>query len=68
MMFIQDGDNFNDFSNNISSDNNITANVTLSNTILNKIRNDYDTLIDKFITNKEEKNSVSIKSFIDGVM
>ena len=42
MMFIQEGDNFNSFENDIKKDNKISASVQLSKIYLNKILDDYD--------------------------
>ena len=68
MMFIQDDNdkdtNYSDFPTDIKKDNGITASVNLSSTYLNKIRSDYNTLIPKFIQNKDKMNSDAIKNFI----
>ena len=64
MMFIQEGDNFNSFVTDIKNDNNIDASVSLSTTYLNKILDDYDTLIDVFIQNKDSMSSEQIISYL----
>ncbi len=64
MMFIQAGDNFDSFETDISTTNSIAASVTLSATYIAKIEDDYDTLIDIFIDNKDDVNSAYIIDFI----
>ena len=64
MMFIQEGDNFNSFTEDIKKDNNITASVALSTNHLNKILADYDTLIDIFIANKDAMSSEAIIAYL----
>lgn len=65
MMFIQEGDNYNSFSADMLSDNGITASVSLSSNHLNKILDDYDTLIDVFITNKDAVSSEAIIAYLE---
>lgn len=65
MMFIQEGDNYNSFSADMLSDNGITASVSLSSNHLNKILDDYDTLIDVFITNKDAMSSEAIIAYLE---
>lgn len=65
MMFIQEGDNYNSFSADMLSDNGITASVSLSSNHLNKILDDYDTLIDVFITNKDAMPSEAIIAYLE---
>lgn len=65
MMFIQEGDNYNSFSADMLSDNGITASVSLSSNHLNKILDDYDTLIDVFITNKDAMTSEAIIAYLE---
>lgn len=65
MMFIQEGDNFNSFENDIKKDNKISASVQLSKIYLNKILDDYDTLIDIFIQNKDNMSSEMIISYLE---
>lgn len=65
MMFIQEGDNYNSFSADMLSDNGITASVSLSSNHLNKILDDYDTLIDVFITNKDAMSSDAIIAYLE---
>ena len=65
MMFIQEGDNYNSFSADMLSDNGITASVSLSSNHLNKILDDYDTLIDVFITNKDAMSSEAINAYLE---
>lgn len=65
MMFIQEGDNYNSFSADMLSDNGITASVSLSSNHLNKILDDYDTLIDVFITNKDAISSEAIIAYLE---
>lgn len=69
MMFIQEDNdkdtNFTDYPANILADNGITSAVTLNTTYLNKILDDYDTLIDDFIENKQMMGSEVIKAYIE---
>ena len=65
MMFIQEGDNFNSFENDIKKDNKISDSVQLSKIYLNKILDDYDTLIDIFIQNKDNMSSEMIISYLE---
>lgn len=65
VMFIQEGDNYNSFSADMLSDNGITASVSLSSNHLNKILDDYDTLIDVFITNKDAMSSEAIIAYLE---
>ena len=65
MMFIQEGDNYSSFANDIKKDNNITASVSLNTNHLNKILSDYDTLIDIFIVNKEKMSSEAIIAYLE---
>lgn len=65
MMFIQEGDNYNSFSADMLSDNGITASVSLSSNHLNKILDDYDRLIDVFITNKDAMSSEAIIAYLE---
>ena len=65
MMFIQEGDNFTSFSADMANTNGITSSVTLNEDYLNKILEDYDTLIDIFIENKELMNSEGIIAYIE---
>ena len=68
MMFIQaDHDsytNFSDFPSDIQSKSGITASVNLSKTYLDKIQNDYATLVDAFIANKESVTGDAIATYI----
>ncbi len=68
MMFIQadnDSDtNFTDYSQDVKTTNGITSSVKTNSTVLTKIESDYATLIDVFITNKENMNSTRINEFI----
>ena len=70
MMFIQDDGteqgetNYSTFEEDILKDNKIAARVTLLDSYLNKIREDYLTLIDIFIQNKDDINSDYIVDFI----
>lgn len=70
MMFIQDNGtesgetNYSTFEADILKDNGIAAKVMLSNTYLTKIREDYLTLIDVFIENKDKVNSSTIEDYI----
>ena len=64
MMFIQEGDNYQSFSEDILKDNEITASVSLPSVHLNKILADYDTLIDVFIENKDAMSSEIIVEFL----
>lgn len=64
MMFIQAGENFDTFESDILNTNGIAACVTLSNTYITKIEDDYATLIDTFIGNKDDMPSSSIVEFI----
>ena len=65
MMFIQEGDNFNSFETDIKNDNKLDASVQLSKIYLNKILDDYDTLIDIFIQNKDNMSSERIISYLE---
>ncbi len=65
MMFIQEGDNFNSFETDIKNDNKLDASVQLSKIYLNKILDDYDTLIDIFIQNKDNMSSEMIISYLE---
>lgn len=65
MMFIQEGDNFNSFETDIKNDNKLDASVQLSKIYLNKILDDYDTLIDVFIQNKDNMSSEMIISYLE---
>ncbi len=65
MMFIQEGDNFNSFETDIKNDNKLDASVQLSKVYLNKILDDYDTLIDIFIQNKDNMSSEMIISYLE---
>lgn len=65
MMFIQAGDNFNSYTADILNTDGITSVVTLASTYLTKIQDDYATLIDIFIENKDNMSSASIVDFID---
>lgn len=73
MMFIQDDGteqgetNYSTFEEDILKDNKIAASVTLLDSYLNKIREDYLTLIDIFIQNKDDINSDYIVDFIGEV-
>ena len=64
MMFIQEGDNFDSFTSDIKKDNSITASVSLNQSYLTKILNDYDTLIDIFIQNKDAMSSEAIVTYL----
>lgn len=68
MMFIQadhDGyTNFTDFPSDIKKKSGITASVNLASQYLDKIQDDYATLIDIFIQNKDDINSDYIVDFI----
>ena len=64
MMFIQAGENFASFADDISDTNGINATVTLSNTYIAKIESDYATLIDAFIANKDNIDGEYIVDFI----
>lgn len=65
MMFIQEGDNFNSFETDIKNDNKLDASIQLSKIYLNKILDDYDTLIDIFIQNKDNMSSEMIISYLE---
>ena len=65
MMFIQDGDNYNSFTSDMTNTNGINATVNVSNAVLTQIRTDYVELIPVFITNKEEWNSEVIIAWIE---
>lgn len=69
MMFIQDDNdkdtNYSDFSDDILVKNGINSRVTLNNIYLNKIREDYNSLIDIFIGNKELITSNTIEQYIN---
>lgn len=70
MMFIQDDGtesgetNYSTFETDILEDCGIAASVNLANTYLEKIREDYLTLIDIFIANKDSVNSQTIENYI----
>lgn len=68
MMFIQDDNNkdtnFSDFPEDILSKSGITASVSLAPTYLNKIREDYASLIDIFIENKDSVTGETIQDYI----
>ena len=64
MLFIQEGSNYESFSSDLLKDNGITASVSLNQTYLNKILDDYDTLIDVFIENKDAMSSETIASYL----
>lgn len=70
MMFIQDdGDksgetNYSTFESDILSKNGIAASVTLASKYLTKIREDYASLIDVFISHKELVTGEVIQAFI----
>ena len=65
MMFIQEGDNFNSFTSDIKKDNSIDASVSLTKAYLDKILDDYDTLIDIFIQNKDNMSSEAIIAYLE---
>lgn len=64
MMFIQEGENFDSFVEDVKEDNNFDLLVILAESHLNKILLDYDTLIDIFIVNKELMSSESIFNYL----
>ena len=68
MMFIQannDKDsNFSDFPSDILAKSKIVASVNLATKHLEKIQNDYGTLIDIFIENKDNVNGETIQDYI----
>lgn len=64
MMFIQEGDNFESFVNEVKEDNDLNLLVSLNQSHLNKILIDYDTLIDIFILNKELMSSETIINYL----
>ena len=64
MMFIQSGDDYRDFVADMKHVNKVDVEVTLSKTYLDKILDDYDTLIDIFIKNKETVTSDKITEFV----
>ena len=65
MMFVQEGDNFASFTSDVAKDNGgLALSVSLSTNYLNKILNDYDTLIDVFIENKENMSSQAINEYL----
>ncbi len=68
MMFIQDDNdndtNFTDFPKDILSKSGIAASVNLAQTYLKKIREDYASLIDAFIKNKDEITGTTIEEYI----
>ncbi len=72
MMFIQaDNDkdtNFTDFPADILSKSGIAASVNLANKYINKIQEDYASLIDIFIANKDTVTGESIESYIGGAV
>ena len=68
MMFIQaDNDkdsNFSDFPSDILGKSGITASVNLAKKHLNKIQDDYATLVDVFIENKDKVTGDAITNYI----
>ena len=62
MLFVQAGDNYNSYTNDIASKSGITS--IISNPYLNKIESDYATLIDIFITNKDNMDSAAVADYI----
>ncbi len=70
MMFIQDDgtesgeDNYSTFEDDISSKNGIDASVNLASKYLNKIREDYLSLIDVFISHKDDVTGTTITGYI----
>ncbi|MCI5744721.1 MAG: hypothetical protein MR270_00320 [Erysipelotrichaceae bacterium] len=69
MMFIQEDNNidsnFSDYPSDMLKDNGITSSVIMNQNDLNKVLNDYDTLIDIFIQNKENMSSEQIISYLE---
>ena len=65
MMMIQEGDNFNSFSNDMQQDNGLTTSVALKSEYLNKILSDYDTLIPIFKQNKDSMSSEEIQTLLN---
>ena len=64
MLFVQQ-EYLSTFSSDIhSSNSNITANITLGANHLTKVQADYSTMIDIFITNKDNMSSESILIYI----
>lgn len=68
MMFIQDDNdkdtNFSDFPTDMATKSGIPAGVNLSETYLDKIRDDYASLIDVFIENKDDVSGDTITDFV----
>lgn len=65
MMFIQDGDNFKDFTTDMNKTSGISnASVILASEHLEKIRDDYETLIPIFQENKDNVTSDTIKDWL----
>ncbi len=65
MMFIQEGDNFNSFEDDIENDNGIDASVLMPQATLTKILDDYDTLIPIFKDNKDKITSEIIINYLN---
>lgn len=64
MLFVQE-ENLSTFSADVKSVNSsVTASVTLNNDDLTKVQQDYDTMIDIFITNKENVKAEDILTYI----
>lgn len=70
MMFIQEDNdkdtNFSDYPADMLKNNGISSSVILNVNYLNKIKSDYDTYIDEFISNKQMMTSDYIKEYIGG--
>lgn len=64
MMFIQEGANYESFVQDMLKDNSFNVEVKLKEKYLNKILDDYDKLIDIFITNKDAISSDAILNYL----
>ena len=68
MMFIQEGENYDDFSNDMEETSEISgASVTLSSVYVDQITSDHASLVEAFKANKENVTREFIDSFIAGV-
>lgn len=64
MMFIQEGNNYASFEEDILKDNGLELSVKLNKNYLDKILADYDTLIDAFAKNTEVVTSANIIEYL----
>lgn len=64
MIFIQEGANYESFVQDMLKDNSLNVEVKLKEKYLNKILDDYDKLIDIFITNKDAISSDAILNYL----